>query len=223
MAGVLKYKFGEYEADLRAAELRKRGHRLKMQMQPFQLLVALMERPNDVVTREELRQRLWPEDTFVDFDHGLNTAVAKLRETLGDSAASPKYVETIAKRGYRFLADVEKVEEPAPVELTGSTASILAITPPASTSVPEGLPQISPAELKSAETELPRASRKTSRTLFVLSQIMYMAFYVSALFRLDRLHQSAEMAWNNAGQMAFVIYLVTALIGLVVRLYLISA
>jgi len=223
MAGVLKYKFGEYEADLRAAELRKRGHRLKMQMQPFQLLVALMERPNDVVTREELRQRLWPEDTFVDFDHGLNTAVAKLRETLGDSAASPKYVETIAKRGYRFLADVEKVEEPAPVELTGSTASILAITPPASTSVPEALPQISPAELKSAETELPRASRKTSRTLFVLSQIMYMAFYVSALFRLDRLHQSAEMAWNNAGQMAFVIYLVTALIGLVVRLYLISA
>src|SRR6476469_7349858 len=114
MASILKYKFGEFEADLRAAELRKRGHRLKVQLQPFQLLVALMERPNDVVTREELRLRLWPEDTFVDFDHGLNTAVAKLRETLGDSASSPKYVETIAKRGYRFLGNVEIVEETAP-------------------------------------------------------------------------------------------------------------
>ena len=115
MAGILKYKFGEFEADLRAAELRRRGLRLKMQMQPFQVLIALLERPHDVVTREELRQRLWPEDTFVDFDHGLNTAVAKLRETLGDSASTPKYVETIAKRGYRFLADVEKMEERAPV------------------------------------------------------------------------------------------------------------
>jgi cholera toxin transcriptional activator len=219
MAGVLKYKFGEFEADLRAAELRKRGHRLRMQMQPFQILVALLERPNEVVTREELRQRLWPEDTFVDFDHGLNTAVAKLRETLGDSAASPKYVETIAKRGYRFLAEVEKVEEmtiagaPPPVAATLSVATPT-FSPPTPVSAPD-------AEAK--QTELPRASRKTSRTLFVLAQVMYIAFYVSALFRLDRLHESAEMAWHNAGQIAFVIYLVTALIGLVVRLYLISA
>jgi cholera toxin transcriptional activator len=223
MAIVLKYKFGEYEADLRAAELRKRGHRLKMQMQPFQVLVALLECPNDVVTREELRQRLWPEDTFVDFDHGLNTAVAKLRETLGDSASKPKYVETIAKRGYRFLGHVEEVEEAAPPAPIVYMANSPSIAPPASTSMPEDLSQTSLADVKSAETELPRASRKTSRTLFVLAQIMYMAFYVSALFRLDRLHQSAEIAWNNAGQLAFVIYLVTALVGLVVRLYLISA
>src|SRR5258708_1164183 len=131
MAVVLKYKFGEFEADLRAAELRKRGHRLRMQMQPFQILVALLDRPNDVVTRGELRQGLWPEDTFVDFDHGLNTAVAKLRETLGDSAASPKYVETIAKRGYRFLAEVEKLEEVARAGATPTVATTpsLAITP----------------------------------------------------------------------------------------------
>jgi cholera toxin transcriptional activator len=225
MAAILKYKFGEFEADLRAAELRKRGNRLRMQMQPFQILVALLERPNDVVTREELRQRLWPEDTFVDFDHGLNTAVAKLRETLGDSAASPKYVETIAKRGYRFLADVEKLED---VNLPG-TAPTVAITPsgslptPASATGTETLPQITSASGEAEETGLPRASRKTSRTLFVLSQVMYIAFYVSALFRLDRLRESAEMAWHNAGQIAFVVYLVTALIGLVVRLYLISA
>ncbi len=225
MAGVLKYKFGEFEADLRAAELRKRGHRLRMQMQPFQILVALLERPNDVVTREELRQRLWPEDTFVDFDHGLNTAVAKLRETLGDSAASPKYVETIAKRGYRFLAEVEKLEDVTLAGAAPSVATTPSVSPPTPASVPEAeaLPQITSANAEAKQTELPRASRKTSRTLFVLSQVMYIAFYVSALFRLDRLHESAEMAWHNAGQIAFVIYLVTALIGLVVRLYLISA
>jgi cholera toxin transcriptional activator len=238
MAGILKYKFGEFEADLRAAELRRRGLRLKMQMQPFQVLIALLERPHDVVTREELRQRLWPEDTFVDFDHGLNTAVAKLRETLGDSASTPKYVETIAKRGYRFLADVEKMEERVPVaqaepatkvppnaSLSGSalSGSAPAVSSASSSTTTEVAPQISPVDQDSAKAELPRASRRTSRTLFVLSQVMYMAFYVSALFRLDRLHQSAEMAWKNAGQFAFVIYLVTALVGLVVRLYLISA
>jgi len=234
MAGVLKYKFGEFEADLRAAELRRRGLRLKMQMQPFQVLIALLERPHDVVTREELRQRLWPEDTFVDFDHGLNTAVAKLRETLGDSASTPKYVETIAKRGYRFLADVEKMEERAPVAQAepaapaiphdaSLSASSLSGRQAVSSASAEVAPQISAVDQDSAKAELPRASRRTSRTLFVLSQIMYMAFYVSALFRLDRLHQSAEMAWKNAGQFAFVIYLVTALVGLVVRLYLISA
>jgi DNA-binding winged helix-turn-helix (wHTH) protein len=223
MAGVLKYKFGEFEADLRAAELRKRGHRLRMQMQPFQILVALLERPNDVVTREELRLRLWPEDTFVDFDHGLNTAVAKLRETLGDSAASPKYVETIAKRGYRFLAEVEKLED---VTLPGAAPTVTTaapVSPATPASAPETVPHVASANAAVEQTELPRASRKTSRTLFVLSQVMYIAFYVSALFRLDRLHESAEMAWHNAGQIAFVIYLVTALIGLVVRLYLISA
>lgn len=225
MAVVLKYKFGEFEADLRAAELRKRGHRLRMQMQPFQILVALLERPNDVVTREELRLRLWPEDTFVDFDHGLNTAVAKLRETLGDSAASPKYVETIAKRGYRFLAEVEKLED---ITLPGAAPTVTAVAPvspaaPASAKGTETVPQVASADAAVEQTELPRASRKTSRTLFVLSQVMYIAFYVSALFRLDRLHESAEMAWHNAGQLAFVVYLVTALIGLVVRLYLISA
>src|SRR6476646_7990450 len=153
MAGVLKYKFGEFEADLRAAELRRRGLRLKMQMQPFQVLIALLERPHDVVTREELRQRLWPEDTFVDFDHGLNTAVAKLRETLGDSAASPKYVETIAKRGYRFLAEVEKLEAvtvpgAAPTVATiASVATTPSVSPPTPESVPdaEAPPQITSA------------------------------------------------------------------------------
>src|SRR5215467_8622694 len=111
MNAVSKYKFDEFEADLKAAELRKNGARLRLQLQPFQVLVALLERPGDVVTREELRLRLWPQDTFVDFDHSLNTAMAKLRDVLGDSAAKPRYIETIAKRGYRFLGEVHVVQE----------------------------------------------------------------------------------------------------------------
>src|SRR5215813_14006396 len=111
MPSAPKYRFDQYEADVNAAELRRAETRLKLQMQPFQVLVALLERPREVVTREELRLRLWPQDTFVDFDHGLNTAMAKLRDVLGDSASSPRYIETIAKRGYRFLGSPETVFE----------------------------------------------------------------------------------------------------------------
>src|SRR5438309_9127735 len=113
MGTVSKYRFDDFEADLRAAELRRGGNRLKLQLQPFQVLVALLERPKEVVTREELRQRLWPEDTFVDFDHGLNTAMVKLRDVLGDSASNPIFIETIAKRGYRFLGTAEVISEQA--------------------------------------------------------------------------------------------------------------
>ncbi len=99
-------RFGVFEADLRAAELRKNGHKIKLQDQPFQLLAMLLERPGEVTTREELRARLWPVDTFVDFDHGLNAAVKRLRDALGDSADNPRFVETLARRGYRFIAPV---------------------------------------------------------------------------------------------------------------------
>src|SRR5215469_6383839 len=114
MSSAPKYRFDQYEADVNAAELRRGDTRLRLQMQPFQVLVALLERPKEVVTREELRQRLWPQDTFVDFDHGLNTAMVKLRDVLGDSASSPKYIETIAKRGYRFLGSPETVFDQPP-------------------------------------------------------------------------------------------------------------
>src|SRR5215475_6855739 len=122
MPNALKYQIDQFEADVNAAELRRNGIRLRLQMQPFQVLVALLERPRDVVTREELRQRLWPQDTFVDFDHGLNTAMVKLRDVLGDSASSPKYIETIAKRGYRFLGAAEVISDQlAPTEPQLST------------------------------------------------------------------------------------------------------
>jgi len=106
--------FGVFELDLRAGELRKHGLRVRLQEQPFQVLAMLLEHPGEVVTREELQRRLWPADTFVDFDHGLNKAISKIREALGDSAESPRFVETVARRGYRFLAEV-KVADATPV------------------------------------------------------------------------------------------------------------
>src|ERR1700730_9862563 len=104
---------GAFEIDLRAFELRKHGLRLKLSEQPFQILAILLEKPGQVVTREEIRARLWPGDTFVDFDHGLNAAVNKLRDVLCDSADTPKYIETLPRRGYRFVAPVESVTPPS--------------------------------------------------------------------------------------------------------------
>lgn len=106
-----RIRFGPFEADLAAAELRKDGLPIRLQDQPFQILAALLERPSEIVTREELRERLWAGHTFVDFDQGLNTAINKLREALGDSPANPRFVETLPKRGYRFHHPVEKAQE----------------------------------------------------------------------------------------------------------------
>jgi len=105
------FRFGLFEADVHAGELRRDGARVSLQDQPFQLLIALLERPGELVWREHLRQQVWPQDTYVEFDHALNTAVKKIRIALGDCASSPQYVETIPKRGYRFLAPVEVIDD----------------------------------------------------------------------------------------------------------------
>ena len=102
-------RFGVFELDLRTGELRKAGVRINLPEQPFQVLKALLDRPGDLVTREELRQRLWPAETFVDFEHGLNAAVRRLRDALGDSADVPRFVETLPRRGYRFIAPVTAI------------------------------------------------------------------------------------------------------------------
>ena len=98
------FRFGPFELDLRSGELRKRGVRLALQEQPLRILAALLERPGDIVSREDLCRRLWPQGTFVDFEHSLNAAVRRLRVTLGDTAETPRFIETIHRRGYRFLA-----------------------------------------------------------------------------------------------------------------------
>src|ERR1700738_4592270 len=106
--GILR--FATFEMDIRAGELRQKGKRIRLQEQPFQVLAVLVQRSGDVVTRDELRTRIWPRDTFVDFDNSLNTAVNKVREALGDSVESPHFVETLPRRGYRFLAAVNNIE-----------------------------------------------------------------------------------------------------------------
>src|ERR1051325_10204853 len=103
-------RFGVFEANLATGELRKNGVKIRLQEQPFQILVFLLVRPGELVTRQDLRDKLWSNDTFVDFDHSLNTAINKLREALGDSASSPRFVETVARRGYRFLVPVESAK-----------------------------------------------------------------------------------------------------------------
>src|ERR1700740_3399416 len=98
--------FDVFQVDLRSGELHREGQRVKLQEQPFRVLSLLIERAGDIVTRDELREKLWPADTFVDFDHSLNSAVARLREALRDSAEKPRFVETVAKRGYRFIGQL---------------------------------------------------------------------------------------------------------------------
>ena len=107
-------RFGPFELDLATGELRKSGARVRLQDQPLRILQALLETPGEMVTREQLRDRLWPSDTFVDFERSLNAAVAKLRQALGDSAEQPLYVETVARKGYRFVAPVTATEPPLP-------------------------------------------------------------------------------------------------------------
>ena len=203
-------RFGVFEMDLAAGELRKSGSKIRLQEQPFQLLAYLVHRPGEVVTREDLREKLWPSDTFVDFDHSLNTAVNKVRDALGDSASSPRFVETLARRGYRFIAPVEHVESHS------AAAALGPLRPAASWSTPES--SLDP------ELEVPVPHRGLIRTLFALIQVMYLVFYVIALFHLQEVHRIADSFLP--GWSAFVIQvavLITAAVGIPLRLYLLSA
>src|ERR1700752_5226385 len=106
-------RFGTFELELQTGELRHAGQKVKLQEQPFQVLAALLENPGKIVTREELRSKLWPEDAFVDFDHSLNAAIKRLRDALGESADAPVFIETLARRGYRFIGPVNGSSAPS--------------------------------------------------------------------------------------------------------------
>ena len=113
-------RFGTFELELQTGELRHAGQKVKLQEQPFQVLAALLENPGKIVTREELRSKLWPEDTFVDFDHSLNAAIKRLRDALGESADAPVFIETLARRGYRFIAPVNGSTATSEIAIVGS-------------------------------------------------------------------------------------------------------
>jgi DNA-binding winged helix-turn-helix (wHTH) protein len=195
-----RYRFGLYEADPRTGELLRDGTKIKLQEQPFQVLLALLERSNEIVTREELRLRLWPSDTFVDFDHSLNTAINKLRDALRDSASNPRFIETLARRGYRFLAPVEALES-----TVGQPNSIAT-----QTVIP-------------GEPALPRAHRGTVRTLFALSQILYLSMYIAALAHLHQADAISERLFAINGIWVVVAVIVTCAVGIPLRLYLLTA
>ena len=218
-------RFGVFELDLSAGELRKSGVKLRLQEQPFQVLALLLERAGDVVTREELQQKLWPSDTFVDFDHSLNTAINKVREALGDSASSPRYVETLARRGYRFIAPVQDpIHSGAASETSlGNNGAAGSDQIRASLTAKSSDPY-APSPALHPELEVPIPRRALTRALFGLIQIMYLAFYLTALFRLHDVQGVADSFLPLWGATALAgTVMVTAGVGIPLRLYLISA
>jgi len=171
-----RYRFGVFEANAATGELRRQGIRVKLNTQPFQMLMLMLARPGELLTREDITRELWPEGTFVDFEHGVNSAVNRIREALGDKANNPRFVETVARRGYRFVAPVERIAAgadvaraesvPAEEQETGFGGSFLA-----------------------SPEDLPRSSYAVVQTLFVLLQLMYVSFYVGALANLAEIDE----------------------------------
>ncbi|HEX8816824.1 MAG TPA: winged helix-turn-helix domain-containing protein [Terriglobales bacterium] len=213
------FRFGVFEADTASGELRKSGVRLRVQEQPFQALVLLLERSGDVVTRDELRQKLWPSDTFVDFDHSLNTIINKLREALGDTASNPRFIETLAKRGYRFLIPVESVSNHrSPGDLAQEAHPSLAPDAPG----PPAHIEEPPTSLLTSPRELPDAPHGYVRIFFLLIQIMYLCFYIAALARLAAIQELLDQSFGSALWIT-IILIVSAAIGIPLRLYLLSA
>jgi cholera toxin transcriptional activator len=236
-------RFGVFELDRGSGDLRKDGvARPRLQGQPLDVLLHLLERPGEVVTREELRQRLWPVDTFVDFDHSLNTAVNKVREALEDSASNPRFVQTLARRGYRFIAPVEtrssesRPGEPRTNESLKSTpipaaSAAVGITEAASGAELEGgnseasvesLPALRRAKLLSDSRDLPRVPPGTARLLFSLIQFLYLGIYITALATLP-IEDAFLTSRTNYAMACLVLIVVTASAGIAVRLYLLAA
>jgi cholera toxin transcriptional activator len=212
-----RYRFGVFEADAATGELRRQGVRIKLNAQPFQVLFMLLERPGELLTREEISRALWPDGTFVDYEHGVNSAVNRIREALGDPASNPRFVETLARRGYRFVAPVERVsldEDPSSPLSSSSVSSEQTAIPP------EPQPKVGSRILASPE-ELPKASYSVVRTLFLLLQLMYVGFYVGALANLAEIEDLLSAL--PRATLALNILIVTAAILIPVRAFVLSA
>ena len=200
-----RYRFGAFEADADTGEIRRQGFRIKLSAQPFQVLLMLLERAGELVSREEISRELWPDGTFVDYEHGVNSAINRIREALGDTASSPKFVETLARRGYRFVAPVE------PLTPAASPANSTPAPPPAPAA---DAAKLTPAVggvrsgILASSHELPAAPYALVRTLFLLLQGMYLAFYIGALANLPEI-QELLSALPRAVEI-FIILVVTA-------------
>jgi DNA-binding winged helix-turn-helix (wHTH) protein len=186
-----RYRFGIFEADAATGELRRQGLRVKLNAQPFQVLLMFLEKPGQLLTRDEISRVLWPEGTFVDYEHGVNSAVNRIREALGDTAGSPRFVETLARRGYRFLAPVELIPAERVIDRIDSPdaqrPSLHKSEAPAP-SDPAKPPSKSDPQprmrILSTLEDLPKTSFPVVQTLFVLFQLMYLGFYIGTLANL---------------------------------------
>jgi len=215
-----KLRFGVFEFDAASGELYRDGKaQTRLRDQALQILLMLLERPRDLVTREELRDRLWSADTFVDFDHGLNTAINQLRSALGDSAANPRFIQTLPRRGYRFIAPVEIMPNWSPrISTRNATAGDIADPDPSQVTASQDLR----SSILSDARELPSVSRTLVLTLFSLIQTMYLIFYIVALTRLSQLE--LILTHPRIPSLAILVALIaTAAIGIPIRLYLLAA
>jgi len=211
--------FGIYEANLRTGELRRNGIKLKLQEKPFHILSILLESPGELVARDELRERLWPSDTFVDFDHGLNTAVNKLREVLGDSANNPRFIETLPRRGYRFIADVRQQSPATPALMEAvSSQNGIDLGPTSETNL---LPISDSANRAVSRSELPSAPRATTRTLLAAMQIGYLTMYIAALHSFFSHGEHADLMPGFAWLPSVLIWV--AIVSIPIRMYLLFA
>lgn len=229
-----RYRFGVFEADATVGELRRQGLRIKLNAQPFQVLVMLLERPGELLTREEISQLLWPDGTFVDYEHGVNSAVNRIREALGDTAGNPRYVETLARRGYRFVAPVERIAE----RIAERTTEPIALNEDPSTPAPEAEPKSGSSGLReqtpgvtepeteflssilSSPKDLPKTPHTVVRTLFVLLQLMYLSFYVGALANLAEIEDLVSPLSKST--QILTVLMVTAAIMIPVRAFVLS-
>lgn len=215
------FRFGIFEIDEATGELRKDGRlQPRLREQPARILVMLLERPRELVRREELRERLWSADTFVDFDHGLNAAINQLRVALGDDPANPRFVQTLPRKGYRFIAPVEISSASASL---GSEAKPLEVgaTPAVVNEPASPAPELRSTLLANAH-DLPDVSGRTALTLFSLIQLMYLTFYVLSLARLPEVRLVLADAGEHA-RLILVALIVTAAAGIPIRLYLLTA
>jgi len=222
------YRFGVFEADAATGELRKQGVRIKLNVQPFQVLLMLLERPGELLTREEISRELWPEGTFVDYEHGVNSAVNRIRETLGDKARNPRFIETLARRGYRFMAPVQRIggegERLSPVPVSSPANEQAGRQEPALIQ-PKVQPEVRAvrgiSRLLASPQELPRTSYRTVQTLFLLLQLMYLGFYVGALANLAEIEDLLS-ALPRATEV-FTVLIVTAVLLIPVRAFVLCA
>ena len=214
-----RYRFGVFEADVTTGELRKHGVRIKLNAQPFQVLILLLDRPGEVLTREQIYRELWPDGTFVDSEHGVNSAVNRLRDALGDTASNPRFVETLSRRGYRFVAPVERIDPSPALSANVSSSAAEAGTDP-SVAQPD-LTSFAGGGILSSPEELPKTPHTVVQTLFVLFQLMYIGFYVGALANLAEIEGLLSALPKQI--LIFTVLIVTAGILIPVRAFLLSA